>query len=113
MSRSWATPQALAAQLALDAARAYNALAALVPALPFDGDPASALGTSITCMLCRQWMMRATYLMQALARARLCCALKRLVYEGGGGGGGGGGHQLCWMIIQAAAALSTVCPCST
>ena len=44
--------QALAAQLALDAARAYNALAALVPALPFDGDPASVLGMSNT--LCCQ-----------------------------------------------------------
>jgi hypothetical protein len=36
--------QALAAQLALDAARAYNALAALVPALPYDGAPGAALG---------------------------------------------------------------------
>ena len=36
--------QALAAQLALDAARAYNALAAVVPALPFDGNPAAKLG---------------------------------------------------------------------
>ena len=36
--------QALAAQLALDAARAYNALAALVPALPYDGGSGAALG---------------------------------------------------------------------
>ncbi|KAK9845469.1 hypothetical protein WJX81_007310 [Elliptochloris bilobata] len=35
--------QALAAQLALDAARTYNALAAVVAVLPFDAHPAAAL----------------------------------------------------------------------